>query len=68
MKYLVIIDKKFPLNYEDKIVYFDTEQEAEQFIDGCYLVLRRQDMEFKPIVDSEINDNEFINYKDVHIM
>ena len=68
MKYLVIINGQFPLNYQDKIVYFDSEEEVIKFIDGCYLIHIKNNMVFKHIELSEINDEKFINYKDVHIM
>lgn len=70
MKCLIIINKKFPLHYQDKTVYFDTEDDAILFITACreahiapFAILETQLIE-----ESKINDNEYIHYRDVHIM
>ena len=70
MKYVIVINSqniKALLHSYDKIVYFDSEEEANNFIDGCYLVIRKHEMEVVPLDESKINE-ELINYKDVHYM
>lgn len=73
MKYLVMIHHIVdisPLLSGDKIVYFDTKKEADSFIDGCRIALdiNFDDLYTKPIDASEINDEAYINYKNVHYM
>lgn len=70
MKYLIIIGNEFPLLCEDKIIYFDTEEETKGIVEYycTYIVDNRDNISIKPIDVSEINDDKFINYKDVTIM
>lgn len=68
MKFLAIIDNNFPLLSEDKIIYFDTQEEVKNLIEGCYLIFKKDDISIKPIDFSEINNEKYINYKNVHYM
>ena len=69
MKCLILINKKFPLKYQDKTVYFDTENDAVSFIDACRQVniASFATLDTQLIEDSEI-DEKYINYRDVTIM
>lgn len=68
MKFLIIINNHCYLQCQDKTVFFDTEDEAKKFIEGCAIINIIADMTIKPIDASEINDEVYINYKDVHYM
>ena len=70
MKCLMIINKKYPLRYQDKIVYFDTEDDTISFITACLEahIAPFAILETQLILDSQINDNEYIHYKYVTIM
>lgn len=67
MMFLILINYS-PLMSQDKIIFFDTEKEANNFIEGCRDVgisLFEYLMKIQPIDSSKIDNEKFINYKDV---
>lgn len=65
MKYVIKNKIGFPINFDGKIVYFDSEEEANSLIDSTYLVIKKDELIIESIESSKIHNDKFISYKDL---